>query len=900
MDLPLPIVVEIAPGTDPSASPSTWDYTDEGLRWRAKAGIRFSNGRDDEDEEVKPGSAEVVFDNRDGDLSPRNVLGKWYGDLRRNTPIRFGLDTVHDDFPRTRSNGWGTEPQSGLNWFHTNSGNWFTEGGYGKYTSTAVNSNYALLEGAVGQDVDMYNSAAINATPTGGSWVHATVVRRNIDTGFHYRVYTEFGTSGQISVKIARFTGSSVDITSLTATGVTYIPNDIIHTHVRAVGKTIQTRVWKNLDPEPTVWHVTVEDAQVFGAYVGFYEWRLASGPASITISVTDIRVRTSLWSGQVPEWPVRWPDKSGADCIAPVSASGVLRLLEQAQPTLTDPISQQLSAYNPQAYWTLQDGSDAKSAGSALARRRGVSASVVEGSLGSDDAPGGALSALTLNTVGSSRLTGSVSTWSIGAGGWSVIFYTRFPTLPAASPARPLVTISAYSSVAQFVITADAATLNLTGYDLDGGVMFSTGGSTYSIDPTTWFAVEVEARQVGGSIAYRMTWHQIGSESFQTTGSSIVGSLGRVTLVTLTPPVDGTLFSHLWVGPDTVPFVDGKFMRVSAGFAGETDNERINRVLTDAGIDVFIHPGAGIKVGAQPRNATALEVARDAEKAGWGVLYEFGAILAYMPYSARLNQANSMTLDWAAGHLAESPEPVDDDLDLINRWTSRRPNGSERTSESPTSIAENGLYADGDEVNVLTDDQLEDDSAWHVAVGARDVLRWPRVEIDLVRNRDLIPYWLNCRIGSRISIINLPRQVAGEKADLIITGYEQEMTRHRWRVTMTCAPARPWGQAGVWGITRGDSKTCVVDEDVTPTETLINVRSTFIEDMWAPAGGYQINIGGEPIQVTSATVPTGSPGAYTQTIDGVRHPTLAKEHFPGDPVRLNVEFGRWSIRFDE
>jgi hypothetical protein len=897
---PLPLTVEIAPGSDPSASPGTWEFTAEDVHWRAKTEIQLTAGRDDEDDETKPGSAELVLDDRAGHLSPRNVLGKWYGALNRNTPLRILLDTVDDPFTRVGASGWGIEPVSGYEWLHTNPAMFAVTGAAATHTNgTAGTANYALLNGNVGPDVDVYNSASISATPTGGSWVHATILRRDADNRM-YRAYTEFGTDGMIQVKVTRYIGSTTELTGLTATGVSYAPGDMVHTHARAIGRTIQIRVWKNADPEPDTWHASADDGMIVGPQVGFYEWRIATNPGDITLTVDDFQVRTSLWTGQVPSWPVRWPDKSGNDCIAPVSAGGVLRWLEQTQSPLTDPISQQLSAQNPMGYWTLQDGSDAKTAGSARPGR--AAASVVDGSFGTDDAPGGATTSLALSTANTSRLTGSVSGWTV-SGGYAVMAYFRFPTLPPASPARNLLTITAPGSVAKWVITVDSATINATGYDLDNAEVTSTGGNLWGIDPTRWFAVqlETEERPADNETDYAMIWHQLGSETFFVAGDTFTGIVGPVSQVTVNAVVDGMLTSHLWVGPHTLPFVDSTFMKVSSGYAGETDTERVARVLGDAGIEVLVHAGDGIQLGPQPHSATPLAVARDAEVAGWGTLYESGPVLGYLPYSARINPAVAMELDWAAGHIAEPPEPDDDDLDLINRWTSRRPRGSERTADDPGSIERNRVYADGGETNVFTDDQLDDDAGWHVAVGARDVLRWPRIEIDLIRNPDLIPQWLGCRVGSRVTIANLPAQLAGEVADLIITGYQTTIRQHRWRVVLTCAPSTPWTEVGVWGSSLGDALTSMLAEDLTIGETAIDVTCTWLEDTWYSPGTtderYILDVNGEPITVTATSAVAGSPGAYTQTITGIRHPTLAKTHSAGEPVRLYQGVGRWGIR---
>lgn len=893
---PYRFIAEVAPGADPGASPSTWAFTGDGIRWRSRAGIKIENGRDDEAGEVEAGSADITFDDRSGKLSPRNVLGEWYGRIGVNTPMRVTLLTIADTFTRTVPSGLGTEPRSGATWQHVTPSLWSVNGSAAVTTLSAASTfNTAFIGDPVGPDIDVTHSASISAMPTGGAWVHATMVRRR-DTAHFYRAHTEFQPDGTIVVKIQRVrAGSTTTLTSNVVTGYTFTAGTVVRTRVRSIGRTILIKAWTGAT-EPAGWQCSVADDAVDGSGFGFYEWRLATNAGALSVTIDDVEVRSTVFCGQVPEWPVRWPSKSGVDVIAPVVASGILRWLKQGQPPLASPISQQLAAYNPQAYWELKDGSSATAAGSSVPY--GFPALGTDVTFGNADAPGGALGSVSLNTVASSRLAGVVRSWNLGNGDAGVILYARFPSLPAASPARPLLEIRTIGDIRRWVVTCDAATFNLTAYDAGNNDVGSTGGNVYGIDPTKWFALHVEMNKSGTSdTAFAISWHQVGSQVFYGPAGTVPGRLvTRISDVILTAPVDGTLVSNVWVGPSSVPFVDNTFMAVSSGFSGETDVARIRRVFGYAGIEVAVAPGAGRRLGPQPRNATALEVARDAEKAGYGVLYERGSILGYLPWSARINVPVALALDWAQGHLDEPPEPTDDDQRIVNRWTSSRPDGSERTAENAASIAANRLYADGDEVNVQTDDQLDDDAGWHVAVGTVGDMRWPRIKINLTRNPGLIPQWLGCRVGSRVTVANAPRQILGEVIDLIIEGFTIEVNvDYEWTVEMACSPAKPWTQVGTWGVMRWDAGTSELAEDITLTETLWDIRARTYEDTWASAGGYSWNVNGEILPVTSVTAPVQSGGYWTQTATVVRGSALAKTHAPGEPIHL-AEPRRWGM----
>jgi len=898
---PYGFVAEVAPGAAPSASPSTWNFTSDGVRWRQRSGITVSAGRDDESSDVEAGSMSATFDARDGRLSPRNVLGPWYGLIGTNTPIRLMLPTVNDTFDRTvAAGGLGFEPLSGAGWSTAGGSALSVSGSAARATLVTQNTiALATVNRPVGAEVDVLSTSSVSAVPVGGNYVHATVVRR-VDSTHYYRVHTEYQTSGVVGVKITRNNGGiETDLASNFATGIGFAANTQIKTRVRTVGASIMVKVWQAVNTEPAAWQLTANDDDIDGTFVGIYEWRI--GTNTVTLSMTDFAVRSVVYAGQVPEWPVRWPSKSGADCVTPVAASGILRWLKQGQPPLEAPIPQQLSSYRPQAYWRLDEGSGSSSAGDSVAF--GFDARGPEITYGNDDAPPGAIASASLNTAGVSKLSGTVRTWNLGNGDGSTIMYFRLGSTPPAS-LTPLFELRTVGDVNRWVVSISSTAIELNSYDRTGiGVVTGMSGGL-GVDATKWWAISIEFEKFGASdTIVQLNWHQVGSTTFYTAGSTQVSGrlLTRISDVSVSAPVDNTLVSNVWVGPSTVPFVNTSFIQVSSGFAGETDVARIRRVLGYAGIEVFVTPGVGRRLGAQPRNATVLDVVRDAEQGGFGLLYERGAVLGYLPWSARVNPPVTMALDWSLGHLDEAPEPTDDDQQLVNRWTSTRPDAGSRVAEDEESITRHRVYADGEAVNVERDEQLADDAGWHVAIGTVDSLRWPTIKINLSRNPSLIFPWLACRIGSRITIANLPEQVAGEVADLLVEGYEIVIdTDYEWTVEIACSPAKPWTEVGVWGETRGDSKSCELVEDLTISETACDVRALVYEDTWAnPAapGDYSVVMAGEVMPVQSATAPVLSGGYWTQTITVTRGSALAKAHATGEPVRL-AEPKRWGMGY--
>src|SRR5699024_2703876 len=79
-----------------------------------------------------------------------------------------------------------------------------------------------------------------------------------------------------------------------------------------------------------------------------------------------------------------------------------------------------------------------------------------------------------------------------------------------------------------------------------------------------------------------------------------------------------------------------------------------------------------------------------------------------------------SLTLDYAASHLAPPFEPVDDDTDVVNRVQASRRDGGEETysiDEGPLSTADPpegvGVYGQSVTLDVDRDEQLGEQAAW-------------------------------------------------------------------------------------------------------------------------------------------------------------------------------------------
>ncbi len=851
----LPLYAGIAPGADP-ANPAAWNFTDITSDVRESGGVEIQVGRQDETSLVDATRMQMIVDNRDGDYSRVNPLGTWYGQLDKGTPIEARITRINDHFTRTVASGLGTDSDSGLAW---NADSTFSVSSNAARAALAAANSITLarLPDAAADDAEVSTVASLGAVTTGANWVHGIMLRYTDDNNF-YRMHTEFDTSGVIGVKIMkRLAGVSTTVAALTLTTVAYSGGTLIHTRARAVGTTLQIRVWADGNAEPSTWHLTAEDTDLIGQAVGLYEWRVSGNTnvGTLTCTIDDFRMDAIRASTPVPEWPVRW-DTTGTNVTTPITGAGPLRRLSQGSSALRSPIYRQLIGQDGCGYWPLEDSSDATSGANAIAG--GPAAVLSDGSFGSTDCPAGASSALTLNTVGTSRIVGRIDHWTVAQDGYAAMIYFKLPTLPGGTAVK-LFEINARGTVARWVISINNASFTIDGFDASGTSAVAPPAVLYTPQtPLDWMAIRLEAVESGGTVNWEFTFYQVGDPSFVGLPGSYAGTADLITSVAAYAPVASTLVSHMWAGDDTLDFVDTTFIKVSTGYAGEAAADRLARLATEEGVKLrpFGDTADSALMGVQ-RAATFLDLARECEAADQGLLFEAGAGLGYLTRVFRQNPDVTMALDFNSGHVAAPPEPTDDDQRLRNQIRLSRTGGSEVTVQDDASIAKSGVYSDELTVNLLADGFLEDHAAWRLHLGTLDDLRWPRIQLNLAKATDLIADWCKVRVGSRITLTNPPDAVQGKDLDLIVEGWTETLGPYSWDVVLACSPAQPW-RVGLF-----DTSTSLATSysttlhcgsgGINSSATAVIFATENPKDVWSTTNEpYDVEITGEQITVTA------------------------------------------------
>lgn len=884
--------IEIAPGVGPADDPSTFVWEDAGKR-RQKVDIQITAGRDDEADEVEAGSFGATMDNRNGRLSPRNVLGDLYGRIGRGTPLRVVLDRASDDFTRTVSGSWGTSPD-GFTWTNSNgAGTYGVNGSQATAVLPVNNATIALLNGAGSADVEVTWSTTLDVAPTGASFVSAGLLRHS-DASNYIRAHVELQAAGTVAVKIQRVAASVLsDLLTLTSTAVTYTAGTKVWGKARADGPYIMVKTWTGLvTDEPDAWQGVATDDLVEGSNTGLLLWRINTNVGTYTAKVDDFDLVNIVWSGNVPEWSPKWPEKSGTDSTIPLAAAGILRRLSQGKGALNSPLFNLLNAQNPFTYYPLEQASGATQALSVT----GDIGRTADITFAGDDTLNGSATAAVLNTYITSAIQFKINSTPT-ADGFSALWFFRMD-----SPAIgnfDLVTIRATGTMATWVLTVNSASIDWHAYDKNGVEIASPSSAAFwSVDPTKWVAMQLETNVSGGVTTVTLLWHQVGETSFFVSSDTYTGTSVKPDYFFIAAPSNSMSIAHLWFGDNDLPFVDSTFVHVADGYRGELAADRIDRLCRENNVPTYILAGDSEPVGRQ-RVMKLVDLLRECEEADQGILCERGNALMYIPRVRRYSVPVAMALDWSLGHLDEAPEPTDDDQRLRNQWTVSRVDGSSVTVSDPASVASAGTYDDSAELNINDDSRLIDFATWFLSGSTADNLRWPRIKINLIAHPELIPQWLACRIGSRITIANPPAaQLAGQVIDLIIEGYTVTLNNYVWTVELACSPASAW-EVGEWDddSSRWDSRTTTLKTAVDADDTALVFRTASSKGIWSTTGTpYGAIISGIEVTVTSMGAASLVSGAYDQaatvsrSVHGFDKPLAA-----GEPIHV-ADPGRWAL----
>lgn len=882
----LGLIVELALGADLTAAPSTWSWTDISRYVRFADGITITRGRQNEFSTAAPASAKLTLLN-DGRFVVRNPTGPYYGLISRNTPLRVmirpDVNTASDAFGRTTSSGWGTA-DSGQVWSVVGTAaDYSTTSGVARAThGTAAVRHYGVLPVSL-TTFDMRVRIRTGALATGAA-LSAGILFRYVDANNSLRYELLFNTDQTITVRaVLRSGGTDTAGASHLASGLTHAANTFYQVRAQSTaanGQTFRIKVWADGTTEPGTWSATstVAASAVAGGMGLTSSRETGNTTANAVIDFDDFSFVDGSFprhTGYVDEWPTRWNDAGLKQMLAPITASGLTRRLNQGQ-TLSSAIRRGVltAGVTPRAYWPCEDAAPATQLASGLPS--GLPMLIASGteSLGSARADGSD-PVISLSNTG--LLRGNVAPY-VGTD-WTVMWLVNIPAAVVAEQALMRWQTSGTYPTWQLVLTPSAGTdqISLRAYDQNLVERLGDVGTDFVNEPygqQLW--IEVNVWQVGADINWAYTVFSASVASGKT-GTKSGTTAGTVTQVSFGNGSGNNLFQGAALGHisvwDTVSVTLGSDACV--GWAAETSVARMQRLAQQEQIPVSVATPATTDVARMgpPTSSTLLAQLREVETAEQGILYdEVDGSIALLIRELRWNQAVALALDITQHQIAWPFEPDDNDQQTRNDVSSARPGATAGyryvDTTSRNSVGTIGYYSTTRTVNLWLDQDLRQDAEFAVALGTVDDLRYPQIPIDLTRNPGLILSWLNTNVGNRAQVTHPPSTLTPNTLDLIVEGWTERFDTKRWVAALNTSSAKPWTawilESGTGNQSRLDSEASTLAAAVSAGATSWPVSTQSGYPLWVCPSSFALGAAGE--QVTLTAVATTLLDTFTRT----------------------------------
>lgn len=571
----------------------------------------------------------------------------------------------------------------------------------------------------------------------------------------------------------------------------------------------------------------------------------------------TPLRVKLSgstRFVGYVDEWPTTWADASARTSFAPITASGLLRRLNQSG-VLQSAMYRSLTGSSPIAYWPMEDGGGSQQCVSAITGGPPLTGlgNIRFGSVGG---PAGSKSLPDFTLGGSMR--GPVPASS------ALLFRAEVSIL-----VNPLTTgnlavpfdiytgggVQTWELVVPAAVDILNAYLRYTFSDGSTGVV-STG---MTLDDGVWHHIRLDVAKLGSDTTYTV---YVDGNATTATGSHVGVAFGGVTSVVVAPRALPTTnpasAGHVTVWAST-PASDT--FAIFTGWTGESAYERWARLGVENSLPLSSTFTSTATLMGPQQSSSVLALLREIEATDQGVIYDgLTGRLTLRPHEDRNNQALAMTLNVSLGQVGWPFQGTDDDQQLRNDVTASGATGSSAryviTSGANTPAAV-GTYAESLSANVAADAQLAPIAQWRAHLGAVEDLRYPNLTLNLTASPELVTSWLTCDIGSRIAVTNISRLsvLPVDDLDLLIEGYTERIDSQTWLVSLNTSPARPWdvfvldGSANTGRLESGGS-TLTSAYSSSATSML---AATSAGPTWSTAGvPYDWEIAGERLTVTA------------------------------------------------
>ena len=865
--------------------------------------IDISRGRANEGSTSDTSIMTLTLDNRTGNYSPRNPRGAYFGQIGRNTKIRASVKmgqvrqrnvgndyfSAPDSVPLSITSDIDLRVDVWLStWRPANS----------SYIGLRKDGAYSIYIQPDGTLVmSWYSGAAFNSiastVPIPGGTVGRKSVRATLDvvnganktaTFYYSNDQTMSGTWVQFDTVT---TAGNTSIDDSTNNLITYMQVDVSPSEIN------QIQVYQGIAG-------TLRANPIFTAQAsGTTSFSDSAGNTWTNAGGSFIDNKYYRFWGDVSVWPIKW-DTSGADRYAMITCSGLMRRIGQGNAPLQSSLRRAIPSSGAAlvGYWPLEDASgtttpEAYVTGTIAPKYIGaVEPGKYTAFVSSEKAP----------TLNGGRIWMPVKPYT-NTDFFQVRFILRISstTIPNNTTLFRIYTNNSLGRIDWIYQTGDVMYFK-TYNNLDVLSLTSTG-----LDITNEIAgqdcfVSLSFKKNGGNVDVTQVIMPIGEKiGFFVTDSNVGVTLGSATTVYINP--DGVALGDVSVGHVRVENVETDFFSLNlqtAAFRGETACSRIYRLCGEASISPIVAGVGGLSeyLGYQTRTEL-LSLLQEAATVDGGILHEAVSVegLRYRSRESLQNQDPAFTVSYAAEGLAQF-EPVDDDQRTRNKVTVTRTGGSTSTVEDKTSSlstqappAGAGIYDASASMSLYSDDQATHQAGWLVNLGTVDEARFPTIGLNLAHpdytsDSVLTRQILLANVGDRIVVTNPPTWLPPEQVDQIVQGEKELITQFEHRLTLNCAPARPYRvakQNDTPGFTaRYSNLSTTLAGTMTTGATSVSVTHTSGPEWTIVDGSYDSMVNGERMTVTNVA------GSGTQTFTVTRSVNgIIKTHAIGEAVKL-------------
>lgn len=748
--------VEVAFSSDPyTATPAFVDLTS---RARLDRGIDITRGRNDEFDTVQPGRCTLTFDSTDGALTPGLASSPYYPNVKPQNRIRV---TYRD--PAVAGNLLAAESAS------------FEGGTTGGWASSAgvTLANTATQAWAGTKSLSVAWTGSLKA-----AWIPLT----SLVIG---RTYT-----WSAYVYVGGVSGSSVGIgvvgigTSGTRSSWNNAWGRLSYTFV-ATGPTHFLEV--------SIIGSTTRTDYVDGAMLDE-----GSTLSTFTTTASPIVYR---FDGYVDEWPVEWPGGGDSEATSTVTALDLQSRLGRMR-SLGSVIAETYALSDPLWHFPLSEPGDSTSAGDLMGTGRTLTPLQLgtggELTFASGTGPGtdgsGAPQFAPADSSNGLVLVGDVVPRANLSTGQTLEVTFLSSTLAAQCIAQwsdsygILIRLSLDSTghaVASYVNPWDASQNRTVtssqvfadGRTHTGAVSLELAAGTYTLRLWVDGVERGTAATVSttATLIFALTELRVGGAYFPR--NLFTGTISHVAAFG-TALSGATLLEHHAANSD--------------GFAGETSDERIERVWSWLGMPaglLSLDAGVATMGHIDPTGRDSWTYLQDVATTEGGILFvSSDGLLTLHSRTRSFDVGAAADVTVSAAVIDPSTRLVHSMADVVNDITVTRSGGAVARVVDEDSVAQYGYISDSLTVYSDNDADAFDRANWSLGLRSTPTTRLPELALDALSEPGTAADVRALDIGSRVQITGMPAQGAAT-FDLRVQGYTERIGAGGWSVTASTTP---------------------------------------------------------------------------------------------------------------